>query len=282
MPSASAPWVLPFAGWSWPCGPERVEVRVRPRAGVRCHLSGQGNPQDHPWRLWVDPTLPAPTLDEGPLGCEARLLRVAPPPRAVDVQSRGPRAPLPGADAARGVALRAALRASFPDWSPAAQGTESPEEAAARSGLPASPGASGPGGPADPAAAQAAAGLLEARLLLYEDLVSRLREEPRAPDEPPAPLERLGAWLEAAHGRGLGAPTRSPRACQLEAALCQAGLVARWPLGAGLVLVLCAPGARAGLGEALAAHGLRVLPFVLTGVAGLRAEPDPSQEEVVA
>lgn len=256
MLRVSAPCVLPFAGWAWPLGPGRVTVQAAPRSGG---LRSLVRDPERGLQLWVDPTLPAPGAEEGPLGCEARLLRAHPPAVAHELVCGGPRPPFPGAEAARRLALRVALGGQT-TIAPA-----SPGEAAALSGLPC-----GPAGPAEPAAAAAAQALLAARLVLYEDLVARLREEPPAPEPPaPVPLADLGGWLEAVRGQGLGAPSRSPRARQLEEALRGAGLQARWPLGLGLALVLCAPEDREGLRGALTAHGLTVLPCALVGVPGL-------------
>lgn len=262
MLRVSAPCVLLFAGWAWPLGPGRVTVQAAPRSGG---LRSLVRDPERGLQLWVDPTLPAPSVEEGPLGCEARLLRAHPPAVAHELVSEGPRPPRPGADAARGLALRVALGADATRLAPA-----SPSEAAALSGLPCAPA-----GPAEPAAAAAAQALLAARLVLYEDLVARLREEPPAPEPAaPVPLADLGAWLESARGHGLGSPARSPRARQLEEALRGAGLQARWPLGDGLTLVLCAPEDRDRLRAALTAHGLTVLPCALVGVPGLHVSPE--------
>lgn len=263
MPSASAPWVLPFAGRLWPCGPERIEVRVELAAGgwrSRVHDPGLG------LTLWVDPDLPAPSGDEGPLGCEASALRAAAPPRPVEVSSRGPRPPLPGADAARAAALRAALEAAFPGAPGGGSPAASPLERCLQQGRPCPPE---PGAVGEPAPSPELLALLDERLVLHQDLVSRLRGEPPAPHEPLVPLERLPAWLDEARGRGLGAPTRSPRARDLEAELRAAGLCARWPLGEGLVLVLCEPGARARLVLALEERGLHPHPCQLGGARGV-------------
>lgn len=265
MPVSSAPWVLPFAGWLWPAGPERVTVEARE---LLPHQRSRVTDPERGLTLLVDPSLPPPARHEGPLGCEAQALRQARPPKAIELVSRGPRPPIPGADPARAAAVRCALEAVFGDALAPSSELQPLELDVARSGRPWSQEGNPGLGPPD----RELLALLDDRLVLHEDRVSGLRGEPATAPGSPIPFGRLAAWLESARGQGLGAPTRSPRACELERALASAGMIARWPLGSGVVLVLCEPGARGALVEALLAHGLPELPLRLSGVSGLRLE----------
>jgi hypothetical protein len=224
VPRASAPLTIFLAGRRWRYGPARVDVTLTERGAEhsRCLLRWDD------LRLLVDPSLPAPAEDEGPLSAEAGLLRELNPTTPVEVVLIGPRPPQPGAREAAGAAIRRAL--------------EAPVDAI------------------DPAHPELEA-FLDSSFLLVRDRITAAT--PCA--DPLAGLsDDTAAWAESARGTGLDAP-RTPREEDVFASLRAAGLAARWPLADGVAILLAEPGKRDALGAALGDHGLERLPLSFGG-----------------
>lgn len=239
--------VVSFAGLCWPYGPERLIVRGSPREGQRSLLRAG----DH--SLFVDPSLPAPTHSEGPLSAEAAALRAALPAQALEIVFEGPRPPQPGADVAALVALGEVLGAS-PDGSPAS---------AVQRGVPIDASSGAP--------REVQPELLawcEASLLLARDSVGS--PEPPCPEPAPGLLSAQSPrdWAAAVSGQGLSDP-RNPRERDLFGVLRAAGLLARWSLPRGALLLLTDDDSREALTLALSDHGFVLWPMTLQGLQGL-------------
>jgi hypothetical protein len=220
-------------------------VTLSPRASDnRCEVRAEGR------RLLVDPSLPPPG-DEGPLAAVAEALRAHPGAQPVVANLEGAGLGAPGA----GPAVRAALRAALSKLG--AQAAD-PDDAVAAAQRGSSEG--------DPAAAW-----LEERLLL---LLGPERGEAPDPDPGAGLLDGSdpAAWLSRAQGQGLTGAT----ACEEDRAArwTAAGLLARWPIGAGAALGLCAPERRGEATEVLAEHGYATTSLRLQGVLGAEARAE--------
>ncbi|MCO5168290.1 MAG: hypothetical protein M9894_18270 [Planctomycetes bacterium] len=253
MWTASAPLALRFAGIAWPLGRERVTLTLAADEDPRPRVTSARG-----WALRVDPDLPPPAEDEGPLAPVARALRDL--RRAAARASRSP-APRRGAWARR----------------PPCAGPPSPPWPTRRAGPRRRPRARSSareaGAPADDrgpvVVATGRLAWLSARLVLFDD-----------PFVPPAPphadhatgevdprlvLEAEPSALVAAL-TGHGVPDRPVwREERLDRALREAGLLGRFRVAPGVGLAFVEPGRRRELEAALTAHGLAPAPCELGG-----------------
>jgi hypothetical protein len=247
----SVPLVIEFGGLYWPYGPVRLALRSSEREGALSVLRAG------PHTLLVDPSLPAPASDEGPLSAAAAALRAHSPATALEVVFEGPRPPYPGAEVAGLFGLREILSGGD------SSRPEDPAACAVRTGL----AVTLTGAPASVSDERVA--WCESSLLLVRDPAAQ--EAPTPPTRGAAPglfeATSLSEWAAGVTGQGLDAPS-SAREADLFEALRAAGLLARWPLGGGVLLFLTRDTLREALIAALGDHGFELWPMTFGGVQG--------------